>query len=814
MTTTTCILNLSKSKLAECCMCNQKCFAKAVHGSPYTAIILNTARKPSIGFGFVSSSESSFFYLVIFATEEKVTRLNVTTTRINLTVLWSANRDNAVKENATVEFDSHGDLILKEADGTFIWSTNTSGKSIVGMRIVETGNLLLHDANNKTVWSSFDHPMADTWLPGQILVHGQRITARVSPNNLTSGVFYLSVQHNGFYACIKADPPQVYNTIFHDGYRSLGASSTSGSQFNLNYGMTGSLSSVNYSTGKDKEFQYMRLDSDGHLRVYQWYDASETLFTDVLTGKLGDCGYPTVCGEYGICSNGQCSCPISADGDPRYFRQINQIRPNLGCREETQLSCNSSALHYLELEYVSYFNNANVMVNTDVENCKQACMKNCSCKAVEFRYYGNASNGNCSLPSHIFSLMANKEDILGYKSTTFLKVQNPFPALDPKPSTRLIVGSLFGTLFVVFLIGLCVVVFRKIKHIEAEENDPYDEENVLLEQTSEMPKRFSYEDLKSATRNFQKRIGGGGFGSVYDGILDNVTIAVKRLDDLGHGQGRKEFLAEVQTIGSIHHVNLVKLVGFCTENSHKLLAYEYMCNGSLDKWIFHRDQESTLDWRTRRKVILDVAKGLSYLHEDCRKKIIHLDIKPQNILLDSEFNAKVSDFGLARFIDRDECQVLTMMTGTRGYLAPEWLLNRRISEKVDVYSFGVVVLETMCGRRNLDYSLSEEDEYLLHLVKRKAEDDTLYDIVDKQSEDMQHHREEAVKMIRTAIWCLQGDCTRRPSMSMVVKVLEGVMDMENISDYSFLRLTPMVLSMEVDASASASLLASILSEPR
>ena len=167
---------------------------------------------------------------------------------------------------------------------------------------------------------------------------------------------------------------------------------------------------------------------------------------------------------------------------------------------------------------------------------------------------------------------------------------------------------------------------------------------------------------------------------------------MKRVDGLN--QIKKSFLAEVQTIGCTHHFNLVRLIGYCAEKFHRLLVYEYMSNGSLDKWIFHKNFEMLLDWKHRKKIIIDIARGLTYLHEECRQKIVHLDIKPHNILLDENFNAKFSDFGLSRLVDRDQSQVVTTMRGTPGYMAPEWL-SSVITEKVDVYSFGIVLLEIM-----------------------------------------------------------------------------------------------------------------------
>ena len=224
-----------------------------------------------------------------------------------------------------------------------------------------------------------------------------------------------------------------------------------------------------------------------------------------------------------------------------------------------------------------------------------------------------------------------------------------------------------------------------------------------------MPTRYSYENLKAMSADFSKKLGEGGFGSVYEGALSNGTkIAVKCLDGLA--QLKDSFIAEVQIIGSIHHVNLVKLIGFCFEKSHRLLVYEYMASGSLDKWIYGGKEKQSLPWSARRRIITDIAKGLAYLHEDCSYKIIHFDIKPQNILLDQNFNAKVADFGLSKQVEKDQGRVITRMRGTPGYLAPEWL-SSVITEKVDVDSFGIVMSEILCGRKNLDWSQIEEDRH-------------------------------------------------------------------------------------------------------
>ncbi|XP_050271375.1 G-type lectin S-receptor-like serine/threonine-protein kinase SD2-5 isoform X2 [Quercus robur] len=332
-----------------------------------------------------------------------------------------------------------------------------------------------------------------------------------------------------------------------------------------------------------------------------------------------------------------------------------------------------------------------------------------------------------------------------------------------------------------------------------------------------MPTRYSYDDLRTITKNFSKELGGGGFGTVFEGtLIDSTKVAVKRLD--GFSQIKKSFLAEVETIGNTHHFNLVRLIGFCAEKFQRLLVYEYMSNGSLDRWIFNKNSEMLLDWKLRKKIMIDIARGLTYLHEECRQKIVHMDIKPHNILLDENFNAKVSDFGLSRLVDRDQSQVVTTMRGTPGYMAPEWL-SSVITEKVDVYSFGIVLLEILCGRRNFDRSQPEEAMHLVDLFKNKIEGDRLVDLVDKHSEDMQLHGEEVVNMMRVATWCLQNDFTKRPSMSMVVKVFEGVVNVESDLDYFFSNphlLNPRtgVDNQEVQVVATTPLFPSVLSGPR
>ncbi|KAK8956464.1 G-type lectin S-receptor-like serine/threonine-protein kinase SD2-5 [Platanthera guangdongensis] len=754
-------------------------------GSAVFPLLICGSSGPSFSFGFYCTPPCNAFLLSIFIVNtNRLSEITLNSSDLPQ-VVWSANRNLLVGLNATAIFSANGDLILLDANGIAVWSTNTSGHGANTLTLTDSGNLLILDPDRRNIWASFDHP-TDSLLLGQSLKEGHRLTANSSATNTTSGQLYIAVLDGGLAAFVDSSPPQLY---FSNGFTNPPNRSAVFVTFN-----NGSLDifalftqpgvpDMYITLPSSSSHQYMRFEDDGHLKLYGWSGGWKFL-KDVLDVFPDDCAYPTVCGQYGICLNGQCSCPQAANGDSSFFKPVNPLQINLGCRVSTPISCEAAkSQQLLALNNVSYFNyldpSTASIQEIDRESCKQACLRNCSCKAALFQYGPNASSGSCYLPSQIFSLMSNRPEITHYNSSSFLKVQttisNPPPAgpfQEAMPGSRswrkklvigLLVGFILAGLLLMFII-LCVR--RRRRGQKLEEEDKFDE-------VPGMVCRYSYEELKSATKNFEEKLGQGGFGTVFKGTLSNgVDIAVKRLDDTG--EGKEQFLAEVETIGSVHHINLVSLIGFCVEKSHKLLVLEYIPNGSLDTWIFG-EKATALDWKTRQNIIFDIAKGLSYLHEECRQKIAHLDIKPQNILLDQNFNAKVGDFGLAKLIDRDQSEIMTRMRGTPGYLAPEWLTSI-ITEKADVYSFGVVVLEVICGRKNLDPSQLREAGYLIALVQEKLKDNLLEDLFDKHCSDMEAHKEEALETMRLAIWCLQIDSSRRPSMSTVVKVLEGSSD--------------------------------------
>ncbi|XP_027333383.1 probable LRR receptor-like serine/threonine-protein kinase At1g07650 isoform X1 [Abrus precatorius] len=294
---------------------------------------------------------------------------------------------------------------------------------------------------------------------------------------------------------------------------------------------------------------------------------------------------------------------------------------------------------------------------------------------------------------------------------------------------------------------------------------------------------FTLRQIKAATKNFDaaNKIGEGGFGSVYKGLLsDGTVIAVKQLSSKSK-QGNREFVNEIGMISGLQHPNLVKLYGCCVEGNQLILIYEYMENNCLSRILFGKDPNCRmkLDWQTRKKICLGIAQALAYLHEESRIKIIHRDIKASNVLLDKDFNAKVSDFGLAKLIEEDKTHISTRIAGTIGYMAPEYAMRGYLTDKADVYSFGVVALETVSGKSNTNYRPNEDFVYLLDWAYVLQERGSLLELVDPDL-GSEYSTEEAMIVLNVALLCTNASPTLRPTMSQVVSMLEGWTDIQDL----------------------------------
>ncbi|KAL0717217.1 hypothetical protein Bca4012_066539 [Brassica carinata] len=300
---------------------------------------------------------------------------------------------------------------------------------------------------------------------------------------------------------------------------------------------------------------------------------------------------------------------------------------------------------------------------------------------------------------------------------------------------------------------------------------------------------FSLKQIKVATDNFDpaNKIGEGGFGPVHK-LTDGTMIAVKQLSSKSK-QGNREFLNEIGMISALQHPHLVKLYGCCVEGDQLLLVYEYLVNNSLARALFGPlETQIRLDWPIRQKICVGLARGLAYLHEESRLKIVHRDIKATNVLLDKELNPKISDFGLAKLDEEESTHMSTRVAGTYGYMAPEYAMRGHLTDKADVYSFGVVALEIVHGRSNTSARLKAKTFYLLDWVHVLREQNKLMEVVDPRL-GTDYNREEAMKMIQIGILCTSLVPSDRPSMSTVVSLLEGhsSVDVVNLLEASFNR---------------------------
>ncbi|XP_012434318.1 probable receptor-like protein kinase At5g18500 [Gossypium raimondii] len=286
---------------------------------------------------------------------------------------------------------------------------------------------------------------------------------------------------------------------------------------------------------------------------------------------------------------------------------------------------------------------------------------------------------------------------------------------------------------------------------------------------------FTLRDLELATNRFSKEnvLGEGGYGVVYRGHLINGTpVAVKKiLNNLG--QAEKEFRVEVEAIGHVRHKNLVRLLGYCIEGTHRMLVYEYVNNGNLEQWLHGAmRQHGYLTWEARIKVLLGTAKALAYLHEAIEPKVVHRDIKSSNILIDDEFNAKVSDFGLAKLLGAGKSHVTTRVMGTFGYVAPEYANTGLLNEKSDVYSFGVVLLEAITGRDPVDYGRPAHEVNLVDWLKMMVGSRRSEEVVDPNIEVRPSTR-TLKRALLTALRCVDPDSEKRPKMGQVARMLES-----------------------------------------
>ncbi|GER32589.1 serine/threonine-protein kinase [Striga asiatica] len=697
------------------------------------------SNKSNFAFGFTTITDVTHFQVVVIH-------------KSSSTIIWSANRGSTVDNSDSFQFDNTGNAYLVSG-GSTIWSTNTANRGVSSLELQDSGNLVLVDDGGRVVWQSFSHP-TDTLVSNQEFSEGMKLTSNPGSNNLS---YSLEIMSGDMILSANFVPPQPYWSMGSDsritidkaGGKVASAVLTANSWkfYDPNKAL---LRQFIFSSGtSDNSTWAAALGSDGFINFMMLLDSSPSQSSARI--PQDQCSRPAACDPYYACYPGnKCQCPSG-------FPSCKSLTvPSCG---DVKLVSGGDGLGYIALKFVRPFSK-----NMTLDGCKASCLENCSCGAMFF----DASSGSCFLFNKIGSMVGSGSYASYIKIFTGGANNKHFPVviLIVVPTVLVICGLLFT--------GFHLCRKKNVRGAPENSKESSEDEDHFLEGLPGMPIRFSYKDLKEATRNFSMKLGQGGFGSVYQGTLpDGTRLGVKKLE--GIGQGKKEFRAEVSTIGSIHHVHLVRLRGFCAQGKHRLLVYEYMANGSLDQWLFRKDKRGVLvlDWDTRYNIAVGTAKGLAYLHEDCDVKIVHCDIKPENVLLDDHFMAKVSDFGLAKLMTREQSHVFTTLRGTRGYLAPEWITNYAISEKSDVYSYGMVLLELIGGRKNYDPTESPEKSHFPSYAFKMLEVGKIKDIVDAKVR-VEEEDERVGIAIKVALWCVQDEVYLRPPMTKVVQMLEGL----------------------------------------
>ncbi|XP_037434694.1 G-type lectin S-receptor-like serine/threonine-protein kinase At5g35370 [Triticum dicoccoides] len=735
-------------------------------------------------------------------------------------------------------------LSVTDADGaTVLWST-TPRAPVAALRLRDDGNLQLLDARNATLWQSFDDA-TDALLPGQQLRAGAYLTSGRSPGDFARGDYRLAVSGSDVALTWQGSTYwQLSNDLrsFKDRNAAAAAMSFNSSGLFVVAADSALVFRVDFAPA---DFRVLKLGHDGRLRVtsYTLVNSSDPLGGDFVAPAT-DCELPSPCPSLGLCgaagNSSTCTCPplfaasVKVSGGCTPGDGSALASPEDLCRTNSSASSVSYLALKPKIAYSASRYDAPTTTGVNRTACRALCTANCTCLG----YFHDNSSITCYLIGgrQLGSLhwSTRAAPALGYIKTISSATRAGKNKRDSSSASRslpIVLPSVAAFLLIVVVAWYSLWWRRKrksgkkgkAKNSSAKnvnlglqnprsrdasyDEDPDDDDIVI----PGMPTRFSYEEIGPMTAGFGTKVGSGGFGSVYKGELPagEGLVAVKRLEAVGM-QAKREFCTEIAVIGNIRHVNLVRLRGFCAEGSRRLLVYEYMNRGSLDRSLFGATGAPVLEWGERMEVALGAARGLAYLHTGCDQKIVHCDVKPENILLADGGQVKVSDFGLAKLMSPEHSAIFTTMRGTRGYLAPEWLSNAPISDRADVYSFGMVLLELVHGRKNRgeqeqannagaavggsgDHSAfpspsghsstmtsstmsggtsGGDDDYFPMVALELYEQGRYLDLVDRRLEGRVSEAEVA-RAVRLALCCLHEEPAQRPSMAAVVRVLEG-----------------------------------------
>nr|XP_017251119.1 PREDICTED: uncharacterized protein LOC108221773 [Daucus carota subsp. sativus] len=709
------------------------------------------------------------------------------------TVVWVANRDRPLTDSSgSVLVDGNGITILQSVNGTngIIWTANTSNyiKNPV-VQLLDSGNLVLMSEDLEGfVWQSFDYP-ANTLLPGMKigidLVTGieRYYTSWKTDNDPSIGRFSQRLDPSGFPQFFWMKGSVIWSrTGPWNGYKFNG---------NPNSSPNGIYKDTFVFNEKEVYYKFdltnrtsavMRyiMTTAGVTQLLVWNDQLQQ-WSIYLSLQNTDCGRYGSCGAYGICdikNSPRCGCLRGFV--PKFPEKWKAADWSDGCVRKTRLVCGTkegfvkySGVKLPDTRHIRY----DLKIN--LKECENLCLKNCSCTAYANAYVTRGGQGCLLWFSDLIDIGDYKED----GQDIYVKMSaSEMGESWRSGSKRQIQFIVIPAALVVTLLGVIfLLIFTKRKLIKEEKLKSISEtESVALTKMEsedfDLP-LFDFKRIANATSNFcrDKKLGEGGFGPVYKGILDDGReLAVKRLSK-NSSQGLDEFKNEVSCIAKLQHRNLVTLLGCCIEKGERILIYEYMANKSLDLIIFDEKVKNTMDWPKRYSIISGIARGLLYLHQDSKLRIIHRDLKASNILLDHEMNPKISDFGMARIFGGNETEANTSrVVGTYGYMSPEYAIDGQFSVKSDIYSFGVLLIEIVCGVKNRLFTHPDHSLNLLGHAWLSYKGDKLLQLIDGVILDSSNHI-EVFRVIQIGLLCVQNDPKDRPVMSQVVLMLSSNM---------------------------------------
>ena len=752
-------------------------------------LLISPDKTFTCGFYTFNGTTNAYFFSIWFTNSK------------DKTVVWTANRGKPVHSRGSrVTLRKDGALVLTDLGGSNVWQTNTSLIEVDRAELLNSGNLVLKNTLGTILWQSFDFP-TDTLLPTQLFTKNQKLVSRISPLMFASGYFSFFFDNDNVLKMVY-DGPEISSLYWPDPNFNVflsGRTVYNNSRIAILDDMGTFVSSDQLQfSASDMGFELKRrltIDYDGNFRLYSLNNLSG-LWTITWQAISQQCTVHGLCGRNAICvytPAPKCSCPP-------YYEPFNSSDWSKGCKPKFDRSCSDS--QFLEMPHVRYFGfDLNNTKNISFKDCRQLCLGDCRCQAFQYEATWEGTcvtkfalfNGYRPFEARIYLRIPNRAQVIELNTLNVSRLQ-----CDPEPNIVLSSETYYdtskqsfnwvylysfsggiGTLEVVMFVAGWCFLFKK-HGISASLEEGY---RTFYSQF----RRFSHNELKRATKNFSQVIGRGSFGAVYKGVLaDDRVVAVKKLENMV--QGEDEFWAEVNTIGRINHMNLASICGFCSEGKHRMLVYDYVENKSLEKHMFssssiNNDTHTLLEWETRFKIALGTAKGLAYLHHECLEWVIHCDVKPENILLDNDFEPKISDFGLAKLCQRDAHSLshLSKIRGTQGYMAPEWMMNLPLTAKIDVYSYGVLILELVRGIRLSSFMVDELGEEkiteltkLVRLAKgkmRDGEDLWMDNIVDPRLEG-KFSKNQVAKVVEIGIFCVEDDPNKRPTMESIVQILQ------------------------------------------